>query len=233
MDAAMSKDDDFEYSFGGRFLAPLWRFLSRFVTNASPNPTENWVRSSSVQMILDLDNNVLAGIPMNVSYKELSVLGPCDEFTGRVYAGVIDDINSTETESHSFLYLADGIGFGADESWNIDGFHIHLKANPEEPSSCAFTGKVVWKGQAIALHDLTDAESVIRIFGTPDIDTRKMDLGKFASASPPWSNSFLHYARPKATWSICVDETDRTEWFSITTTPLGLKASGQSEGGES
>src|SRR5688572_3246338 len=113
----MSKDDEFDYSLGGRFLAPLWRFLSRFVKDV--NPTENWIRSPDVQMVLDLDKSTLAGIGMRVPHTRLSCLGPCGKFTRLICAGLVDDegheIDSKETKSFCFNYQADGIGFSADE----------------------------------------------------------------------------------------------------------------------
>lgn len=211
MDAAMSKDDDFEYSLGGRFFAPLWRFLSRFVTMVNPNPTDDWKRAPDVKLVLDLDENKLSGVCFDDELSSLSFLGPCDQFMPMILH--CHDTDGKEIgkpeKSYSLSYDSDGVGFGADKNSRVDWFHVHIQPDPESPNSKAYAGRVVLNRSEIDLDLLRSADSLLQMFGVPDRD-EVLDR-----ETAPFHRHVM-YERPHAMWMISIDECGRTQSISVT-----------------
>lgn len=207
MNAAMSKDDDFEYSFGGRFLAPLWRLLSRFAVHVDYNLTEKWLRTPGVLLVLDLDNSTFSGIEFGKPISAISFLGPCAEF--QRYIGHCYDVNGRSLgkpqKSYGLEYHGDGIGFGADENMMFDTVGICLQPNPDSANSKAYEGTVIWNGQPVDRVDLESVNSLVRLFGSPDIDREEPahddpEIGRVTY------RRYLKYEKPKAMWMIFVNE---------------------------
>lgn len=216
MNAAMTT----EYSLGGRWLAPLWRFLSRFVRDT--NPTLDWKREPGLEFVLNLDDVTFAHISLGVQYKECRRFGPCGEFL--VMEGAIHcdeegrEIARDFTRSYSFEYAKDGFGFSTDENWRVDGFHITLLPDPDATEAQSYSGKLIFNHEAIRPEEVSCAESVARLFGQPDVDVDNsaVKIEKFGlkEGDRPYCR-YLHYRLENATLSMSLDKSSRVEWISL------------------
>lgn len=207
MDAAMSKNDEYEYSLGGRFLAPLWRFLSRFVIDVTPNPTKNWIPDPKAELTLDLDSGMFSGVRFGDPYEALSFMGPCDSFDRMTMHCVDPEGNELgkPEKSYSLSYRTRGMSASADKNRRLDAFLLYFRPDRDQPGSTTYVGKMIWNGALVDHANLRNVDSIISVFGIPDLDNEEPEgddpeIGKY-----PYRRVLI-YEKPSAMLMIEVDK---------------------------
>ena len=116
------------------------------------NATLKWAEAAGTPLELDLDNHALNGAKLGSSLDRLSFLGP---------AGL-----SQTRGINSFEFFSKGLAIDADQSLRIECFIVFLA--PQGPEGFKpFPGRVIHKGQAIALGPGTSESLLIQEFGEP------------------------------------------------------------------
>ncbi|MFH0794475.1 MAG: hypothetical protein V2A74_10640 [bacterium] len=116
------------------------------------NPTGRWAENTGVPLELNLDTHTLSGAALGSPLDQISFLGPAR-------LSQVRGINS-------FEFPSKGLAIDADRDLRIESFIIFFAAQVQEGFR-PFVGRVLHKGQTLALGAQFSENSIVREFGEP------------------------------------------------------------------
>ena len=203
---------------------PFIQLLRRVSILSSRNPTKDWKKDSTRELVIDLEKATLCGIALGEPVESLKFLGPCESFDyGSMDVMCVNsdgeeltdetDIDSGPVFHHTLGYDSMGIAVFSEPNLNFEFFTVTFVPDDTEPLTTPYAGFFQFAESIFAASEICDAFGVIKTLGEPSHDINFEELGwtmsKLNPFGPPWHRE-LRYEHKSSLCSIFLNQDNRT-----------------------